>query len=61
MIDLKYNNIVCSGFYNVKLNLDILKPQLSNIIKRKIITCMEMSEITIDMYGIQKRQVDAYG
>ena len=33
--DLKYNNIVCSGSYSVKLNLDILEPQLSNVIKRK--------------------------
>ena len=29
--DLKYNNIVCSGLYSVKLNLDILQPQLSNV------------------------------
>ena len=35
MNDLKYNNIVCSGLYSVKPNLDILKPQLSNGIKRK--------------------------
>ena len=35
MIDLKYNNIVCTGLYSVKLNLDILEPQLSNVIKRK--------------------------
>ena len=35
MNDLKYNNIVCSGLYSVKLNLDILEPQLSNVIKRK--------------------------
>ena len=33
--DMKYNNIVCSGLYSVKLNLDILEPQLSNVIKRK--------------------------
>ena len=33
--DLKYNNIVCSGLYSVKLNFDILEPQLSNVIKRK--------------------------
>ena len=33
--DLKYNNIVCSGSYSVKLNLDILELQLSNVIKRK--------------------------
>ena len=52
MNDLKYNNIVCSGLYSVKLNLDILEPQLSNVIKKKIITCMEMSEITIHMYCI---------
>ena len=35
MNDLKYNNIVCSGLYSVKLNLDILEPQLSNVIKKK--------------------------
>ena len=35
MNDLKYNNIVCSKLYSVKLNLDILEPQLSNVIKRK--------------------------
>ena len=32
---MKYNNIVCSGLYSVKLNLDVLEPQLSNVIKRK--------------------------
>ena len=35
MNELKYNNIVCSGLYSVKLNLGILEPQLSNVIKRK--------------------------
>ena len=35
MNDLKYNNIVCTELYSVKLNLDILEPQLSNVIERK--------------------------
>ena len=35
MNDLNYNNIVCSGLYSAKLNLDILEQQLSNVIKKK--------------------------
>ena len=45
MNGLKYNNIVCSGLYGVKLNLDILEPQLSNVIKRKsslVWTCRKL-------------------
>ena len=48
MNDLKYNNIVCSGLYSVKLNLDILEPQLSNVIKRK-------SKWKVDTHGQPKK------
>ena len=42
MIDLNNNNIVYSGLYSVKLNLDILEPQLSLVweVQKLPLTCM---------------------
>ena len=61
MIDLKYNNIVYSGVYSIKLNLNILESRLLNVIKKKTVliwkyrrlpmTCMIYGSGKLNMMG----------
>ena len=51
-----FNNIVCSGVYRVKLNLDILEPQLSIVIKRQLVIVWNYRRLpmTCIIYGSGK-------
>ena len=56
MIDLKYNNIVYSGVYSIKLNLNILESRLSNVIKKKSVLIWKYRRLpmTCMIYGSGK-------
>ena len=52
----KYNNNVYFAVYSIKLNLDILEPQLSNILKKKSVLILKYRRLpmTCMIYGSGK-------